>query len=246
MKTKKNIISMVVVILSTTIFLSAVNASDNDSKKKPEVKTGLSMMNESYPDLKIVEIGFHYMPTFYSFDFNKENGDVIKGSVTLSHGFGGMLAINFSPHIGVQGEIDYYKATQKYKDQSANYSVDIKYLDIPLMLSLNTNKMARVNLNAVVGPQFGINVGSDVRSSGSTTTATATVAAKKGDMGAAYGAGLEFALNESHNVRLDLGYRGFYGFVKMNANKTGNDTYNVLVSANRKTNAAYIRLTFLF
>jgi hypothetical protein len=237
---------MVVVILSTTIFLSAVNASDNDSKKKPEVKTGLSMMNESYPDLKIVEIGFHYMPTFYSFDFNKENGDVIKGSVTLSHGFGGMLAINFSPHIGVQGEIDYYKATQKYKDQSANYSVDIKYLDIPLMLSLNTNKMARVNLNAVVGPQFGINVGSDVRSSGSTTTATATVAAKKGDMGAAYGAGLEFALNESHNVRLDLGYRGFYGFVKMNANKTGNDTYNVLVSANRKTNAAYIRLTFLF
>jgi hypothetical protein len=246
MKTKKNLISMLVVILTTTFFLSNVNGADNDLKKKHEVKPYKSMVNENYPDLRMVELGFHYMPTFYSFDFNKENGDVIKGSVTLSHGFGGMLALNFSPHVGVQGEVDYYKATQKYKDASANYHVNIKYLDIPVMLSLNTNKMARVNLNAVVGPQFGINVGSDVSSSGSTTTATATVAAKKGDMGAAFGAGLEFALDESHNVRLDLGYRGFYGFVKMDADKTGNDTYNVIVSANRKTNAAYIRLTFLF
>ena len=79
-----------------------------------------------------------------------------------------MLALNFSPHVGVQGEVDYYKATQKYKDQSVNNEVNIKYLDIPVMLSLNTNKMARVNLNAVVGPQFGINVGSDISSSGST------------------------------------------------------------------------------
>ena len=81
------------------------------------------------------------------------------------------------------------------KDQSVDNEVNIKYLDIPVLLSLNTNKMAAVNLNAVVGPQFGINVGSDISSSGSTATATATVAAKKGDIGAAFGAGLEFALN---------------------------------------------------
>jgi hypothetical protein len=184
------------------------------------------------------------MPTFYSLDFNSENGDVIKGSVTMSQGFGGMLAFNLSPHVGVQGEVDYYKATQKYKDQSVSNKVNIKYLDIPVLLSLNTNKMARVNLNAVVGPQFGINIGSDITSSGS--TGTATVAAKKGDVGAAFGAGLEFAINDAHNIRLDLGYRGFYGFVKMDGDKSGSNTYNVVVSANRKTNGAYVRLTFLF
>ena len=43
MKTKKNIISIVVVLISTTILLSAVNASDNDPKKKPEIKTGCFM-----------------------------------------------------------------------------------------------------------------------------------------------------------------------------------------------------------
>ncbi len=245
MKTKTNMVSIVIVLLSTTLFLSAVKASDNDPKKKPEIKTGALRMNAGYPDLRMVELGIQYMPTFYSLDFNSENGDVIKGSVTMAHGFGGMLAINFSPHVGVQGEVDYYQATQKYKDQSVSNEVKIKYLDIPVMLSLNTNKTARLNLNAVVGPQFGINVGSDINSSGTGTT-SATVAAKKGDIGAAFGAGLEFALDEGHNVRLDLGYRGFYGFVKMDADKSGSDTYNVVVSANRKTNGAYVRLTFLF
>jgi hypothetical protein len=245
MKTKKNIISIMIVLISATIFLSAVNASDNDAKKKPEVKIR-AMINADFPDLKVFELGFHYMPTFYYMDFHSENGDIVKGSVTLAHGFGGMLALNFSPHVGVQAEVDYYKATQKYKDQSVNNKVNIKYLDIPVLLSLNTNKMARLNLNAVVGPQFGINVGSDISSSGSTGTARATVDAKKGDIGAAFGAGLEFALDQGRNVRLDLGYRGFYGFVKMDADKTGSDTYNVMVSANRKTNAAYVRLTFLF
>lgn len=248
MKTKKNIISMVAVLISTTMFLSVATASENDPDKKPELKTGMNMkmINADYPDLRVVELGVHYMPTFYALDFNTDNGDIVEGSVTLSHGFGGMLGLNFSPHIGVQGEIDYYKATQKYKDQGASTTVDIKYLDIPVLLSLNTNKMARVNLNAVVGPQFGINIGSDINTDGSTGSATAVVAAKKGDIGAAFGAGLEFSLTEAHNVRIDLGYRGFYGFVKMDADQTGTDTYNVVVSANRKTNAAYVRLTFLF
>lgn len=246
MKTMKNFISIVVVLIATTISLSVASASDNDSKKKPEVRTHALKVNADYPDLRIVELGFHYMPTFYSLDFNSESGDVIEGSVTMAHGFGGMLALNFSPHVGVQAEVDYYQATQKYKDQSISNEVKIKYLDIPVMLSLNTNKTARLNLNAVVGPQFGINVGSDISSSGSTGSASATVAAKKGDIGAAFGAGLEFALDEGHNVRLDLGYRGFYGFVKMDADQTDSDSYNVVVSANRKTNAAYVRLTFLF
>jgi len=246
MRTMKIIHSIVVAVLSTTISLSAVKASDNDPKKKPEVKIGMSMNREDYPDLRIVELGVHYMPTFYSMDFNNSNGEVIEGSVTMAHGFGGMLAINFSPHIGIQGEIDYYNASQSYKDQNVSNDVEIKYLDIPVMLSLNTNKTARVNLNAVVGPQFGINVGSDISSSGSTGTATAVVEAKKGDIGAAFGAGVEFALNQNHNIRLDLGYRGFYGFVKMDAEQTDSDTYNVMVDANRKTNAAYVRITFLF
>ncbi len=241
----KNIISIAVVVLSTTVFLPAVKASDNDHQKKPVI-SGMSLSSAGNPDFRVFELGFHYMPTFYNMDFRTSDGGIIEGSVSMSHGFGAMMAFNLSQHIGFQGEIDYYKASQSYKDLDVNQNVEIKYIDIPMLLSLNTNKTARVNLNAVVGPQFGINVGSSLSSSGSNGTTTATIALKKGDVGAAFGAGLEFALNQAHSVRLDLGYRGFYGLVSMNADKTSSDTYNVMVDAKRKNNAAYVRFTFLF
>jgi len=47
-------------------------------------------------------------------------------------------------------------------------------------------------------------------------------------------------------MRLDVGYRGFYGFVNMNATQTSPNTYNILVNGTRKTNAAYLGLSFLF
>lgn len=245
MRIIKNFIGIAVVILSTNVLLSAVKASDNDHQKKPSI-IGMSMGNAGNPELRVFEMGFHYMPTFYDMDFRTSDGSIVKGSVSLSHGFGAMMAFNLSPHIGFQSEIDYYKASQSYTDLDVNQNVDIKYIDIPMLLSLNTNKTARVNVNAVIGPQFGINVGSNISSSGSSGTSTPAIALKKGDIGAAFGAGLEFALNQAHSVRLDLGYRGFYGMVSMSADETSNGTYNVIVDAKRKTNAAYVRLTFLF
>jgi hypothetical protein len=121
-------------------------------------------------------------------------------------------------------------------------------VNIPVMLSFNTDKTLPVNLNFVVGPQFGINVGSSIQSSGNANADTlrAVVAVKQGDVGAAYGAGLEFALNKAHTLRLDLGFRGFYGFVDMRADQTSPDSYNILVRASRKTYAGYLGLTFCF
>jgi hypothetical protein len=118
------------------------------------------------------------------------------------------------------------------------------------MLSLNTDKSAPVNLNFVVGPQFGFNIGSSITGNDGANqdTLRATIGAKAGDVGAAYGAGVEFMLNDSHNLRLDLGFRGYYGLVDMRANQSSNnpDTYNVLLRASRKTYAGYIGLTWLF
>lgn len=245
MRKIKIIISIAVVVFSTILFIPAVNAADNDYNKKPLI-TGMSLSSAGNPGLRVFEMGFHYMPTFYDMDFRTSDGGIVKGSVSLSHGFGAMMAFNLSQHIGFQSEIDYYKASQSYRDLDVSQNVDIKYIDIPMLLTLNTNKTARVNLNAVVGPQFGLNVGSNISSSGSNGNSTPTIALKKGDVGAAFGAGLEFALNQAHSVRLDLGYRGFYGLVSMSADKTSSGTYNIIVDAKRKTNAVYVRLTFLF
>jgi opacity protein-like surface antigen len=199
-------------------------------------------------DLRKVEFGLRYMPTIASIDFKAYNNDVVKGSVSFNQGFGIMLGFNLSKHFGVETEVDYYQVSQSFRDLDLSNKVNIKYFNIPVLLSLNTNRESRVNLNLVAGPSFGINAGASIKSSGTSNTENvrAIAAVKKGDIGFAYGAGLEFALNSNHTVRLDIGYRGFYGLVKIDANKASDNTYNVIANVSRKTNAAYAGITFLF
>jgi len=198
------------------------------------------------------ELGLRYMPTFASLKLRDAGGDAVQGQLTMSHGWGIMGAINFNHHVGLQAEVNYHQINQKYKDRGLDRQVNVSYLNIPVLLSLNTDKASAVNLNFVVGPQFGFNLGAEVSgdSSGNTDEAQATVGAKAGDVGAAYGAGIEFMLNDDRTLRLDLGFRGYYGLVDMAASETnnnnGSETYNVLLKASRKTYAGYLGLTWLF
>ncbi|MBC7695363.1 MAG: PorT family protein [Burkholderiales bacterium] len=196
------------------------------------------------------EFGVRYMPTFASLALKNSNGDVVQGELTMSHGYGLMLAGNLSKNVGIQAEISYLDISQKYKDRNLDRQVNVSYLNIPILLSLNTDKTRIVNLNFVAGPQFGVNLGSSIKTSGNEETETlrATVGASGSDIGAAYGTGLEIALNRMHTFRLDFGYRGFYGIVDGNADQSSKnpDTYNVLVKASRQTHAGYVGLTLCF
>lgn len=202
------------------------------------------------PELRRGEFGFRYMPTFSSLALRSYNGEVIEGSLSLSHGYGIMTAFNFDRHVGIQAEVNYNEISQKFKDRGLERQVSVSYLNIPVMLSINTDKRLPLNLNFVAGPQFGLNVGSSVKTNGNASgdTLKATIGVKQGDVGFAYGTGLEIALNKAHTFRLDLGFRGFYGFVDMSSSQSSSnpDTYNILVKASRKTYAGYLGLTFCF
>jgi hypothetical protein len=202
---------------------------------------------EEYP-LRRVEFGIRYMPTFTSLALNTYNGQTIQGEATISHGYGVMLAFNFSKHVGIQAEASYNAISQKYKDQNLDREVNINYINIPVLLSLNTDKTKPVNFNVVLGPQFGINAGSSFNTSGNGNTDTlhAVLAVKQSDIGFAYGAGFEFALNKPRTFRLDLGFRGVYGLVNIDESNTNGNTYNILVHASRKTYGGYAGLAFLF
>lgn len=204
---------------------------------------------EDNPRLHSLELGVRYMPTFSSMALRTYEGDVIQGQTTMSNGYGAMISVT-GKHVGLQGEVDYLQISQKYKDRNLDRVVDINYLNIPVLLTFNTDKTQMVNWNVVIGPQFGVNVGAKTNTNGgaSTDTLRAVVAVKKGDVGIAYGTGLDFMVNKMHTIRIDLGFRGFYGLVDMNAKSTqySPDTYNVIVKASRKTYGGYLGLTFLF
>ena len=208
------------------------------------------LINAFKVEAQKAEVGLRYMPTFTSFDIKSSNGGVIKGAVTLGFGMGAFLGFNFSEHVGIQGEIIYTSLSQKYKDVDVDRSINLRYINIPLLLSLNTGKSNAVNLNVVAGPQLGISVGSSINSSSNdgTTNSTAVLSLKKSDLGFAYGAGLDFGINNARTTRLGIGYRGVLGLIDISDNSTAksNDSFYVLDKTQIRTNAAYIGLSFLF
>ncbi len=198
-------------------------------------------------DAQSLEIGFRYMPTFSTFEISTPSSGRIVGDFETGYGVGGFIGINISQHFGFQGEVIYNSINQKYSEQSVERNVNLKYLNIPLLLSLNTSKSSRVNFNIVVGPQFGVSVGSDLFTSngdGSTTTKP-VLRVKKGDFGFAYGAGLDFKLISA--LRLGVGFRGVYGLVDISdhSGTIVTDTYYVLDRTHIKTYSGYIGLSLL-
>jgi len=154
------------------------------------------------------------MPTLSSYNLNTYQGNTVKGEVTWGMGYGAMLGVNFNKHVALQLEGIYNSYSQKYSDREVQSKITLDYVNVPLLLSFNTDRTKGVNLNVAIGPQAGINVGSKISTTGTneSDTTRAVLVAKKGDLGFAYGAGLEFALNPSHTFHLNLGFRGVYGF----------------------------------
>ncbi len=166
-------------------------------------------------------IGARIMPTITSFNFNKINNSTVQTTAKLNYGVGALLGIHFTSGIS--------KASA------------------PILLSFNTGSSSPVNLNFVVGPQWGFNVGSKLELAGSgNDSLQARLAVKKSDFGIAYGAGFDFGLGQL--VRFGIGFRGVYGLVDISDNNTSMTTneYFILDKTHIKTYSAYAGVTFGF
>jgi hypothetical protein len=196
------------------------------------------------------EFGLRFMPTFSKFDLQTSSGGSVKGEVKLGYGIGGLLGFNFNKNVGAQVEVIYSSLSQKYTENNVDREVNLKYVNIPLLLSLNTGKTKMINLNIVAGPQIGVSVGSSLSSSGNTSSdsTTAVLSVKKGDLGVAYGAGVDFGLNPARTIRLSVGYRGVLGLFDVSDNNQNltTDAYYILDRSHIKTNAIYMGLSILF
>lgn len=196
------------------------------------------------------EIGIRFMPTFSAFKLESSSNRTISSEVTLGLGVGGMLAYNFNNHVGMQVEVIYNTLSQKFKDQNTYQRIAVNYVNIPILMSLNSGKSKRINLNLVAGPQFGISLGSrigTINNQSSDSTMYVFVASKN-DFGFAYGAGLEVMLNEEKNTRLGVGFRGVYGFSNISDEDSygSNNSSLFLSNAQVKTYSGYLGLSFIF
>jgi len=194
------------------------------------------------------EIGLRYMPTYSSLDFQTSSGGKISGEGTFGYGIGAILGFNFSEHVGIQGELIYSSYNQRYKEVDNERRINLKYINIPMLISLNTGKTKPINISVVAGPQIGVSVGSSVFSSSPSGTSKPVLALKRGDLGFAYGVGIDFAMTASGKSRFQFGYRGVSGLLDIsdNSKTLNNDSFYVLDKSHIRTNALYVGLSLLF
>lgn len=209
--------------------------------------TNLSSLSAQDEAERKFELGFRFMPTLSSFEMKNATGTTVSARGVMGFGIGGFLGYNFSQHVGVQGEIIYNSISQKYTETNIERKVNLRYVNIPLLLSLNTGKYKPVNLNVVAGPQIGISAGSTLFTS-NTNNNQAILAVKKGDLGFAYGGGLDFGMPSMRNLRLGIGFRGVLGLFDISDDSATltNNNYYVLGKAHVKTYSGYVGISFLF
>jgi len=192
--------------------------------------------------------GVRFMPTISSFDMKTTDGATVKGEVSFGYGLGGLIGYNFNQHVGIQAELIYSSINQKYQERDVERKINLKYMNIPLLLSLNTGISKDVNLNFVAGPQMGIKTGGSVSSSGGDgTESNAVLSVKAGDLGFAYGAGLDFGLNPARTTRFGIGFRGVYGLIDISENspQLQTNSYYIVDKAHVKTYSLYFGFSFL-
>lgn len=200
--------------------------------------------------LRRFEFGVRFMPTFSKLNLTSTDGGTVKGSAKLNFGAGALVGFSFTKHVEAQVEVIYTSITQKYTENNKEESVNLKYMNFPVLFRFNTNKTKRVNLNLVAGPQIGLSIGSSFSATTGTDSSgvTNSTDVKAGDVGFAYGGGLDFALNPSRSLNLGIGYRGVYGLVDVSNNNknTTTSTSYVLDKTHIVTNAFYFGVSVLF
>jgi len=245
MKTlKNNIIMCVCAFALLFVYSSSAIAQEEEHNRDPQ---NTNVPNQGIPR---IEIGFRGMPVFSSFHMQTSAGQEIKGSPILGYGFEGLVGFNFNRHVEMQAEVIYNSISRDYNELDVNRKVNLRYVNIPFLFSLNSGKFRPVNLNIVAGPQLGIMVGNTVYTSGTTTTDTpvAVLTVRKSDLGFAYGAGLDFGLNRSGTFRVGVGFRGVYGLINISntSGTTATDQYYVMDRAHVQTYSIYGGFSFLF
>lgn len=207
--------------------------------------------HDDYEELLKGYIGGRVLATVTDIDFNKtSDGSTIQTEIIWGYGVGGYVGYNFNPHLALQGEVLYQSLAQRVKYSNTDARLNLRYLNIPLLLVLNTDIRKPVNLNVCVGPQIGIRLGAEIdeeQGSGSAPdTVQAAIAVKPGDLGIAYGAGLDFGLSDA--VKLGIGFRGVMGIIDIDENAQNQTTNNlyILDRSKLKTYSGYIDLRVSF
>ncbi|HET6245051.1 MAG: PorT family protein [Bacteroidetes bacterium] len=260
MKTIRIISALLLVMLFTNITRAQQVEKDETSTNvnltktstfNPEISSDIqdpTYVVRETPSQRGFHLGAKYQPSLGRLDFRMENEQTISAKYDIAHGFGGSLNYYFNNYFGTHFEVNVMRQAYEFTDDARTRRVDLSYINVPILISFNTNYGRPVNLNVTAGPYIGINTGAstDVTGNGNgPTTAVAVVEVNPLDVGIAYGAGVDFGIGQTKWLHINLGFRGTQGILDVGATDitVNQDQFQVVAENSRmQTYGMYIGL----
>jgi outer membrane protein W len=120
------------------------------------------------------------------------------------------IDIEMAPSFAFRPELNYLKKGLSVSNNDATASLDMHYIEIPLLLKGST-EIGKVRPNLVAGPAVAYNLSNDIRAntkdgSKSVTIYSTDVNVKKVDYGIQFGTGIEFPVNHDNAITADIRY----------------------------------------
>jgi hypothetical protein len=217
----KYLFKIIIVLFLVSISLPIVNAQDNYLPDSGLLNTTKQELQED-KSLSGFHFGLKFQPFINSLNFKGSDGQNASMEQTVNSGWGASLNYFFSPWIGLHLEVMNMRQKFAFDDGLAKRRIDLNYIQIPLLLSVNTNLEKWVNLNLTAGPYIGLNTNTSINyenqlnevfSNGS--AAVPVLIVNPLEVGVAYGAGLDFGFGEGQWLHLNMGYRGTMGLTNI-------------------------------
>ncbi|MDQ3191150.1 MAG: PorT family protein [Bacteroidota bacterium] len=224
-------------------------SSEYTAETEPTIQDPALAVRET-PSQRGFHIGARYQPTFGKLDFRTEGEETVTADFEVAHGWAGSLNYYFSNYVGMHLEVNGMRQAYEFADDTRTRRVDLSYINIPLLLSLNTNYGRSVNLNITGGPYFGLNTGASATvddNGNGASTAQAMVDVNPLDIGLAYGAGIDFGIGQTRWLHINVGFRGTQGLLDVGKTETtvGQDQFQIVGERSRmNTYGAYVGLMF--
>lgn len=147
---------------------------------------------------------------------SKKPFDKYATRISSTMGFGYGVTVNYFKEktFGFHAQVIYTDITQKYQNvNKEGRSVEASYLEVPLLVSLNTNYSRKIIFNVAAGPELGVLAGSTFLGIAPSDyiNVNSALSLSSIDIGLGYSGGMTMYLGESSRAILNAGLRGVYG-----------------------------------
>lgn len=136
-------------------------------------------------------------------------------------------------YFNLQSGLIYHNMSYEFPlEKHKYYQLQLNNLQIPLLAAINTDKCCLINYTIFLGPQITYNLSSSYIPPESAIalrdTSQVILSVNRLDIGFAYGAGGDIAINKTKSMRIDVGYRGSLGFTDRSGNVDATNQINII------------------